>query len=143
MGNQRRGSQLMTGITCALAGSGGSVYVGTATVTVGYFAAGSFFSYGFENSIQGSIIPTTWANTGFPIFQLKDVYSSGSPAWLAFTVTGSAPNSGWSTLTIGGTTLNRVDANYATDGTSTSWIFFGAPTVFGTTVGATRSVVWA
>lgn len=133
----------MTGVTCALAGGGGSIYLGTATVTVGFASAGSFFSYGFDISAQGSIVPTTWANTGFPVFQLKDVYSSGSPAWLAFTVTGSAPNSGWSTLTVGGTTLNRADASYATDGTSTSWIFYGAPTVFGTTVGATRSVVWA
>jgi len=133
----------MTGIMCALVGRGGSIYAGTATVTVGFASGGSFTSYGFGAGGQGSIDPATWANSGLTFSQLKDVYSSGVPAWLDFTVFGSTPNSGWSTLTVGGTTLNRVDASYTDNGTSTSWIFFGAPTVFGTTVGDTRSVVWA
>jgi hypothetical protein len=132
----------MTGIMCALAGAGGSRYAGTATVTVGFISAGGFSSYG-KGAGQGSIDPTTWANSGLNVDQLKDVYSSGVPAWLDFTVAGSAPNSGWETLTVGGTTLNRVDASYSSGGSSTSWIFVGAPTVFGTTVGATRSVEWA
>ena len=142
MGNQRLGVELMTGIMCALAGGGGSIYLGTATVTVGFVSAGGFSSYG-KGEGQGSIDPTTWANSGLTVSQLKDVYSSGVPAWLDFTVIGSAPNSGWSTLTVGSTTLNRADASYSNNGTSTSWIFNGAPTVFGTTVGATRSIVWA
>jgi hypothetical protein len=132
----------MTGIMCALAGSGGSLYVGTATVTVGFASAGGFSSYG-KGAGQGSITPTTWANSGLTVQELKDVYSSGSPAWLAFQVVGSAPNSGWETLTVGGTTINRVDGSYTNNGSTTSWIFVGAPTVFGTTVGATRTVVWA
>ena len=132
----------MTGVTCALAGSGGSVYVGTATVTVGFASAGGFSSYG-KGTSQGSITPTTWAGSGLTVDTLKDVYNSGVPAWLDFTVIGSAPNSGWETLTVGGTTLNRVDASYSSGGGSTSWIFGGAPVVFGTTVGATRSIVWA
>jgi hypothetical protein len=132
----------MTGIMCALAGTGGSRYVGTATVTVGFISAGGFSSYG-KGAGQGSIDPTTWANSGLDVAELKDVYSSGSPAWLAFQVTGSAPNSGWETLTVGSTTLNRADASYSSGGSSTSWIFVGAPTVFGTTVGATRSIEWA
>ena len=133
----------MTGILCALAGGGGSVYLGEATVTVGYAAAGGFSSYGFGAGGQGSIAPTTWANTGFAFSQLKDVYFSGVPDWLDFTVIGNAPNSGWSTLTIGGTTLNRVDASYSNNGTSTTWIFYDAPAVFGTTVGGTRTAIWA
>jgi len=132
----------MTGVTCALAGSGGSIYVGTATVTVGFASAGGFSSYG-KGVGQGSITPTTWANSGLTVDQLKDVYSSGVPAWLDFTVAGSAPNSGWETLTVGGTTLNRTDASYSNSGGSTSWIFGGAPVVFGTTVGDTRAIVWA
>lgn len=133
----------MTGIMCTLAGSGGSIYVGTATVTVGFASGGSFTSYGFDAGGQGSITPSTWANSGLNVAVLKDVYNSGVPAWLDFTVAGSAPNSGWETLTIGGTTLNRVDANYSSGGSSTTWLFYGAPVVFGTTVGATRSIVWA
>ena len=131
----------MTGIMCALAGAGGLRYAWTATVTVGYTQAGEFFSYGFGAGGQGSIDPATWANSGLNFGQLKDVYVNGVPAWLDFTVIGSAPNSGWETLTVGGTTLNRVDASYSS-GSSTSWIFGGAPTVFGNTVGATRFVVW-
>lgn len=133
----------MTGIICALAGSGGSIYVGTATVTVGFTSGGGFSSYGFGAGGQGSITPATWADSGLTFSQLKDVYNSGVPAWLDFTVFGSAPNSGWSTLTVGSTTLNRVDASYSNNGSTTSWIFYGAPTVFGTTVGDTRSIVWA
>lgn len=132
----------MTGIMCALAGSGGSIYLGEATVTVGFASAGGFSSYG-KGASQGSITPTTWANSGLTVQELKDVYSSGVPAWLDFTVVGSAPNSGWSTLTVGTTTLNRADASYTNNGSTTSWIFTGAPVVFGTTVGATRSIVWA
>jgi hypothetical protein len=135
----------MTGIMCALAGSGGgSIYAGTATVTVGYLTGGSFFSFGFDiGPAQGSIDPATWASSGLPVAVLKDVYFEFNPAWLAFQVSGSAPNSGWETLTVGGTTIDRVDGSYSTNGTSTTWIFTGAPTVFGTTVGDTRSIVWA
>ena len=132
----------MTGILCALAGSGGSTYVGTATVTVGFASGGGFTSYG-KGAGQGSITPTTWADSGLLVAELKDVYNSGVPAWLDFTVIGSAPNSGWSTLTVGGTTINRVDGSYTNNGSTTSWIFTGAPTVFGTTVGDTRSIEWA
>lgn len=133
----------MTGIMCALAGSGGSIYLGEATVTVGFASAGGFTSYGFGAGGQGSITPTTWANSGLNVTELKDVYNSGVPAWLAFQVAGSAPNSGWETLTVGTTTLYRADASYTNNGSFTGWIFTGAPTVFGTTVGATRSIVWA
>jgi len=133
----------MTGIICALAGSDGSEYIGEATVTVGFASGGSFTSYGKGGGGQGSIAPTTWANSGLTVDTLKDVYNSGVPAWLDFTVIGSAPNSGWETLTVGGTTINRVDGSYTNNGSTTTWIFNGAPTVFGTTVGATRAVVWA
>jgi hypothetical protein len=133
----------MTGITCALAGSGGSEYLGEAEVTVGYAEGGDFFSFGFDIGGQGSIDPATWANSELPFAQLKDVYFEGEPAWLAFQVSGSAPNSGWETLTVDGTTIDRVDASYSNNGTFTTWIFIGAPTVFGDTVGDTRFVEWA
>jgi hypothetical protein len=133
----------MTGITCALAGSGGSEYIGEAEVTVGYIAAGGFYSFGFGAGGQGSIDPATWASSGLTVTELKDVYFNFNPIYLFFSVSGSAPNSGWDTLTVDGTTLNRVDASYANNGSTTSWTFNGAPTVFGTTVGDTRSIVWA
>jgi hypothetical protein len=129
---------------CALAGSGdgGSEYIGEAEVTVGFLSDGSFSSYGFGAGGQGSIDPATWANSGLNFGQLKDVYVSGTPEWLDFTVAGSAPNSGWETLTVDGTTIYRVDGSYSNSGSSTTWIFVGAPDVFGTTVGDTRIAVW-
>ena len=132
----------MTGIMCVLAGGGSSIYIGEAEVTVGFASGGSFTSYG-KGAGQGSITPTTWANSGLLVAELKDVYDGGVPVWLVFQVTGSAPNSGWTTLTIDGTTIDRVDASYSNNGTFTTWTFFGAPTLFGTTVGDTRSIVWA
>jgi hypothetical protein len=135
----------MTGIMCALVGSGdgGSEYLGYAEVTVGFASGGSFSSYGFGAGGQGSIDPATWANSGLVFSQLKDVYVDDVPAWLDFTVFGSAPNSGWETLTVDGITIDRVDASYSNNGTTTSWIFYGAPTLFGDTVGDTRFVEWA
>jgi hypothetical protein len=141
MGNQRLGVNLMTGIMCALAGGGGSIYLGTATVTVGFLSIPPFSSYG-KGASQGSIAPTTWADSGLDVVELKDVYSSGVFAFLTFEVAGSAPNSGWATMTVGGTTLNRADASYSNNGTITRWSWGSGP-LFGTTVGDTRSIVWA
>jgi hypothetical protein len=131
----------MTGITCALAGSGGRI-AGTSTVTSGYAEGGDFYSYGFGTGGQGSITPALWANTSFPVATLKDVYFEGAMAWIDFSVTGNASNSGWSTMTVNGTSLNRVDASYSYNGTTTSWIFVGAPNLFGI-LGSVRTVVWA
>lgn len=133
----------MTGILCTLAGAAGSPYAGDAFVTVGFLSGGDFSSYGFNTGGQGSIYPSTWAGTGFAFSILKDVYYLGSPSWLDFTVSGDAPNSGWSTMNVNGTILNRADASYYANSGSTTWIFFGAPAVFGTTVGAGRLVTWS
>lgn len=132
----------MTGVIAALAGSRGSVYAGSATVTVGFSSSGSFSSYGFQTGVKGSVTPSTWGLTGVSFSALQDVYSSGSPVWLEFSVAGTFPNSGWSTLTINGTTLDRADASYSSGAGSSQWIFFGAPVLFGTTVGATREATW-
>ena len=129
----------MTGITCALVGTGGSGYAGTATVTVGFLSVGGFTSYGFDNGAQGSITPSLWANSGVAVEVLKYV----TAGWIEFTVAGIVPNTGWSTLTIGSTTVNRADGSYSTSGGNTRWIFSGAPNAFGTTVGATRAITWA
>jgi hypothetical protein len=144
MGNQRRGSQLMTGITCALAGSGGSPYNGSTTVTVGYLSSGGFTSYGFNQVIQGSITPTTWASSALPVTVLKFIdYPAGPLQWIEFRVTGSAPNSGWETMDVAGGVLNRASASYTNSGTETYWIWFGVPNYFGFSIGATKVVTWA
>lgn len=139
----------MTGIMCALAGSGGPVYAGSATVTVGtYYDPDPSFSFrywGYESLIgMGSVSPSTWGGTGFSISDLKYVEVYTTPTqWINFQVVGSVPNSGWTTMTVAGTTLNRADASYSNDGTKTTWTWFGASNSFGTTVGATKVVTWA
>lgn len=138
----------MTGIMCALAGGGGVVYAGTATVTVGMYydpdPSFSFRFWGFTPGVMGSVTPSTWSGTGFSINDLKYVEVYTTPTqWINFQVVGSAPNSGWTTMTVNGTTLNRVDATYDNNGTNTTWTWFGASNSFGTTVGATKVVTWA
>ena len=137
----------MTGIICALAG-GGTSYAGSATVTVGtYYDPNPSFSFrywGYEAGFIGSVSPSTWSGTGFTIRDLKYVEVYTTPTqWINFQVVGSAPNSGWTTMTVDGTTLNRVDATYDNNGTNTTWTWFGASNSFGTTVGATKVVTWA
>lgn len=129
----------MSGIQMALIGAGGSPYTGTATVTVGFFSAGGFSSYGFDANFQGSITPTQWGGSGINVQILKFV----NAGWVDFSVAGEVPNSGWTTLTIGSTTLNRVDGSYSTTTGKTTWIFTGGTNPFGTTVGATRAITWA
>ncbi len=132
----------MTGVMCALAGSGGVRYTGSATVTVGFYASTNN-NYGYISvlgSPPGSITPATWASSGLPFFFLY--WSSGN--FIDFTVTGYAPNSGWDTLNIAGTNYSRSAASYSYDGTNTQWLWTGISTnPFGTTTGATKAATWS
>lgn len=137
----------MTGIIAALAGSG-SRFAGSATVTVGtYYDPNPSFSFrfwGYDDGLIGSVSPSTWANTGLTISDLKyaEVYTTPTQ-WVNFQVLGSAPNSGWETMTVNGTPLSRSAASYTNNGTDTTWTWFGAANSFGTTAGATKVVTWA
>jgi hypothetical protein len=134
----------MTGITCALAGGGGVIYTGSATVTVGQYTEPTFgfVTWGYTGVLAGSVTPATWAGTGFPILQLN--WFDTTNDFVAFVVSGNAPNSGWETMTVGGVPFSRASANYGYDG-NTSWLW-NVPTPanpFGFSVGATRLVVWS
>ena len=135
----------MSGIMTVLVGSGGRSYAGSATVTVGYRLSGGNNLYGYISSLgspPGSITPATWVNSALPFFLL---YWADNPL-LSFVVTGFAPNSGWSTMTVAGTSFNRADAIYSYDGSLTSWLWtsaFAPTNPFGTITGATKGVVWA
>lgn len=137
----------MTGITCALAGSGGVVYTGSATVTTGYYSAPSGTDYYgcFVPGLIGDISPRTWAGTGLLVNRL--VWSSdpslppGSDN-VQFSVAGLAPNTGWTTMTVGGVPFTRASASYSQDGTSTNWLWFTASNPFGG-AGATRAIIWS
>jgi hypothetical protein len=132
----------MTGITCALAGSGGSIYVGSTTVTVGsYTDPGSFTIYGYVDFLAGNATPTKWAGTGGNFVQLC-WYDSGVD-FVAFAVEGVFPNEGWTTMTVGGVPFTRTSGNYSTNGTSTTWTWLTASNPYGTTIGATRAITWS
>lgn len=144
----------MSGVLCAQMG-GLPNYKGSAAVTVGYFNINSPTLYadfwGFPNigATPGSIAPTTWADSNLPIIDLDYrqliFYSPVSVTTrLNFIVTGYAPNMGWTTLDIDGTTYNRVDAGYSYNGTETGWSWDASSTgnPFGSTVGAVKVVTW-
>jgi hypothetical protein len=137
----------MTGITCALAGAGAPNYLGSVTVTVGTFSVPNLTRYGSEPSSYGSITPATWADSGLTISGLfYNINTTTSPTVYAVVmrITGYAPNAGWSTLTIAGNAYSRVDASYSYDGTFSSWVWSTTSTnPFGTTIGATKAVVWS
>lgn len=135
----------MTGVTCALAG-GRSIYA-AATVTVGYYNGGSFYIYGFNDGVMGSISPTTWGTTGLPFSYVSWWTDPAVYTAVHFRVTGTAPNSGWETITIAGSSFSRSAASYAVSGGTTEWVWSGGvgaiPNPFGTVVGATKAVTWA
>jgi hypothetical protein len=132
----------MTGITCALASSGGSKYTGSATVTVGLFVLDDVTFWGYASDLAGSVTPATWASTGANFLQLG--WLDIGDKYVTFIVDGVFPNEGWTTLTIGGVSFDRTAASYATDST-TEWIWSSPPPAnpFGTTTGATRALVWS
>lgn len=129
----------MSGITCApIGGRLPLSYLGNAEVTVGYYSPAD--AYGVVGSLAGSILPQTWASSGIPV---RFLYYSVSPDFVNFEVDGVAPNSGWTTLTIGSESYQRVDAAYSV-GANTTWNWATAPTnPFGTTVGAKKAITWS
>jgi len=133
----------MTGIMCALAGSGGSPYTGSATVTVGSYTDPSvpYTYWGFTTALGGSVAPATWASTGANFTQLA--WFDASVDFVSFVVAGVFPNEGWETMTVGGVPFTRTSANYSTNGTNTVWNWFSFSNPYGTTIGATREVVWS
>lgn len=145
----------MSGVLCAQTG-GLPNYLGSATVTVGYFSTSGggttadFWGFPNAGATPGSISPSTWASSGLVIddFDYR-VITISSPysitQRLIYGVTGYAPNTGWTTLTVAGTGYNRADASYSYDGTRSVWAWdaSGTGNPFGTTTGATKAVSWS
>lgn len=129
----------MTGITCAVAGSGS--YIASTTVTVGSYSnpPTTIATYGFADYVGGSVSPSAW--NGRTILELlwEDTLSSGKQ--VVFVVSGVVPNSGWTTMTVDGNVYNRADATYAST-SNTNWTWTSATNPFGTSVGETKTVTW-
>jgi hypothetical protein len=126
----------MTGITCAVAGSGS--YISTVVVTVGYSNPGPGVTlYGYDG-LQGSVSPSTWN-----VFSINVLYYEVDSFRVVFEVLGVAPNSGWTTMNIAGTDFTRASATYSSTPSTASWSWESVVTnPFGTTVGATKTVTW-
>jgi hypothetical protein len=125
----------------------------TFTVTVGYATDGSNDFYGFKTLpvSTGSISPTPAYVTIFGGAILSDCawtlnYISGL-TFVAFTVSGDQTATAWTSVTIAGTVFTKASSSYITydSGTNTTTVSWASPSTnpFGTTVGATKSVVFA
>ena len=153
----RHGQRDVTGILCTLAGGGRRGALDTQTVTSGSTSTGSnpIYTYdGFNSGMIGSIADGTSniyggaAITGLYFYQ--EGYTSPPVGFVnrmvIWTVAGSRANSGWTSMLVGSTLFNRVDASYTT-GTNTSWGWtLPIPDPFitqGNPFGATTVVVWS
>ena len=125
----------------------------TKYVDVGFFDGGSKFpdQYGFSSSITIGTLSDTVNGTSNP--DVSGIYSSVDAiqvVWfntnvLQFAVEGVRSNSGWDSMTVGSTTVNRSDASFTTSSSgngSTTWVWSSQSNPFGTTTGADVLVTW-
>ena len=128
-------------------GSSGSIY--------GFTNASIYFSFG---DIADSQDGTTNADLDgvyngadvTTLYNIVNTTATPNTNTLSLTLTGSRANSGWDTMSIGGSSnsVNRSDATYSYDSTSntTNWIWsntYVSENFFGTTNNADKEVIWA
>lgn len=116
----------------------------TQTVTVGYFAGNTYFAtmYGYNNLFSFGSISDGTLNP----LQNKTITNT---YWNDFnnvvlTVDGYYYNSGFTTMNVAGTSFNRTSATYTGTSSGSQWVWANITTnPFGTTVGATKTVVFS
>ena len=127
-------------------------------VTVGYDFGTQYGGphYGYADSspsspaIFGSISDgTSNLYSGANIQALYSSYLPGTDSWIVFfRIAGLHANSGWTTMNANGNIFTRASGSHyqqTATPTYTSWTWGGAPgqnLVFGTTLGAVKTVVW-
>ena len=131
---------------------GASSSLDTQTVTVGYYAGNQYVGpqWGF-NSITGygsTSDGTCNFYSGAAYHYLYYFDLNASNGYFTFGVAGNRANSGWTTCTANGTVYQRTAATYtynsSNNNTFWQWNDGGAgPNPMGTTVGATKTVVFA
>ena len=126
----------MTGILCMVGGSGGSSpLLDTQTVTRGQTTIGTnpveVYS-GFDTALSlGSISDGTSNIYGgasiLGLFFYEKGYTSPpvgyTEANVVWAVNGTQPNSGWTTMTVGTTAFNRVDATFYVTAGASNWLW--------------------
>jgi hypothetical protein len=136
-----------------------SVYVGankvwdraldTQTVTVGTNFTGPITWWGYSGGFfsHGSVSDGTSNMYNGAAYSALDSFTTSDTPNYGYTtllyVVGFQPNSGWTTMTVDGVAFNRTDASYTQDST-TSWSWTSATTTspYGSTIGATKQVVF-
>ena len=119
----------MSGVLLALFGGGVSTPSGSYTVSVGFFQQGSnFFYFGFGGSpvAYGSVTPTTFSNSGTSILTLGSTLQNGqyyTANLLNFSITGTSPQSLFTTLVVSGQVYTSSSASYSVggSGSTTNW----------------------
>ena len=124
----------------------GAAGTDTQTVTVGRYFDGTAYiptnNYGFSLTFAGgfgSISDGTLSVVGNTT--IKDIRWNNLIPEIFLQLSGIVPNSGWTTMTIAGAALSRSSATFSQSSGITTWKWTSA-NHFGTTVGATKSVVF-
>lgn len=115
------------------------------TVTVGTYVTSGYITvtqhgYGSTPGSYGSISDGTLGVVGNKTIE---ILSGNNLAQVNLRVSGSASNSGWTTMNVAGTNFSRSSATYSNASSYTTWNWSGVTTnPFGTTVGATKAVTF-
>ena len=122
-------------------GASASSSSGDRTLTIGTYR-GIFGEdyFGFLSTSYGAISSNTIEFTGFNVtVTMLNWTNLASRNELRFRVSGNVGNSGWTSITVGSTTLNRTDAAYST-GSVTDWTWGSIANPIGTS--GTQTVSW-
>lgn len=116
----------MSGVLLSLFGGGTGTQSSSYTVNVGSFQSGfNFFYYGFGISptAYGSVTPTIFANSNTSIVTLGSTLQNGqyyTANLINFAISGSSPQSLFTTLVVAGQVYTSSSAIYYT-GSTTGW----------------------
>ena len=69
-------------------------------------------------------------------------FVSSSAGSTSLQVTGQQANSGWSSISIGGSSLNRADATFSSSAAISTWSWPGLTNRFGTTAGVDKQIIF-
>ena len=120
---------------------GASNLLDTQTVTTGTAAATLYTptTKGYEASIAlGSISDGTLnpvSNKTITVLAWKGTNNTGASVWnrVYLAVSGSASNSGWTSMKVGSTTYTRTSATFSSTSTKTQWSWSTTSSPFGAT----------
>jgi len=128
----------MSGLLLTLFGAAGSPNVSYA-VNVGQFVNGNNYIYGFY-STYGSVSPTTFSNTGTPIYGIYWSYNDRAGLTnFIFTLAGAASQSIFTSISVSGQTFTSASANFNAFVSQTQWTWFTTANPF-PTIGANVAV---